>query len=195
MGIFDKKRKSGDEFESPVEFIDLGAREETARAPAPAAAPVTQDAGPSSPEYGIDKAIALMRQLPQDNVPLIVQVVKATLESLHVQVPTILHDAAHKLQRLETRVATLKGEIADLQKEIETRRAEIGKHEADHEETSRVRDRLQLAEGKPRTEPAGDKASERKSSAPSGSSSPSAPASASASASTMVAGISGRPKG
>ena len=120
MGLFDKrdKRKKDDDFDSPIEQIDLSApssatpmmrepRESLApseRGPTtartagavaarePDQAHATDDAGPgeddapesSSPvRYGINDAIELMRALPQDNVELVVQIVKRTLESVN----------------------------------------------------------------------------------------------------------------
>jgi|GEM_PF-1882677 len=163
MGLFDKRestsnKKKKDDFDSPVEQIDL-----SAPAPAPAAEPMAAVSGSiaSSPEpepepmrepepppsrYGINDAIELMRALPPENVELVVQVVKRTLESTNVKVSTIIDDASAKQKRIEDRIAVLKGEIADFEKEIDTRRGEIGSLEADHEETSTVKDRLMLAE-------------------------------------------------
>jgi hypothetical protein len=145
MGLFDKKRR--DDFDSPVEVIDLsrGTTPETASAPP---SPGVRAAPPPEPEsdYGIDRAIELMRTLPPDNVELVVRVVKLALESARVKVTAILEDAAAKLARLEGRVATLRSEIAELESEIGSRRKEIEGLEADHKETSLVRDRLQLAE-------------------------------------------------
>ncbi len=143
MGLFDKKKKPGDEFESPVEEINLRAPPSPEAAPArPAAAERHEE----TPEFGIDKAIALMRRLPPDNVELVVQVVRTTLESISVKVSTIIEDAVKKENRVEERIGTLKKEIAELEAEIATRRSQIEAHEADHKETRTVKERLQLAE-------------------------------------------------
>jgi hypothetical protein len=147
MGLFDKKKK-GDEFESPVEEISL---EAASPPPVPEAAPPAParrapEPAEEAPEFGIEKAIELMRRLPGDNVELVVQVVKTTLESIHVKVATIIVDAAKKEKRLEDRVATLKREIAELEAEIATRKTQIEAIDADHAETRSVKERLQLAE-------------------------------------------------
>ena len=179
MGIFDKKKKSKDDFDSPVEQIDLSApstasgappkddddyEEVVATAPAPAAkassGPVKSTtaappvaAAPAAPArkpvvtgYGIDDAIALMRTLPTDNVELVVQVVKHTLESAKIDIATIIDDATGKVDRIEARVTVLRAAIADLEREIQTRRDEIDKLEADRRETTRVKERLLLAQ-------------------------------------------------
>ena len=187
MGLFDKKdKKRKDDFDSPVDQVDLGASsratpepaaaKSAAAMPAPeparpgpgpaastpaaaasapkpasaaAAAAAPARAGASSMEnddYGIDKAIELMRTLPSENIELVVQVVKFSLESVGIHLPTIIQDAVRRQNDLQGRIAALKAEIADLEAEIKLRREEIGKHESDHKETSLVRDRLELAE-------------------------------------------------
>jgi hypothetical protein len=80
------------------------------------------------------------------NPELVVIVIKSTLESLKVKVSDIILDADRKTKDLEERVANLKRAIADFEKEIETRKEEIGRLEADHKETTNVRQRLELAE-------------------------------------------------
>ncbi len=187
MGLFDKKdKKRKDDFDSPVDRVDLtpapasaapapsvGAKPAPAAepprpavaatpavaAPAPAVAPPAPAAAalaarpapaaaaaPDSDDYGIDKAIELMRTLPSDNVELVVQVVKFSLESVGIQLPTIIKDAIRRQNDLQSRVGMLRSEIADLEAEIKLRKEEIEKHEADHKETTMVRDRLELAE-------------------------------------------------
>src|SRR5262249_11349314 len=96
--------------------------------------------------YGINKAIELMRMLPSDNMELVVRVVKTTLESTNIKVASIIKDASRKQGDLEARVAILKKEIVELETEIATRRKEISALEADHRETTTVKERLQLAE-------------------------------------------------
>jgi peptidoglycan hydrolase CwlO-like protein len=106
------------------------------------------------PTYGINQAIELMRALPVDQNPeLVVIVIKSTLESLKVKVADIIVDADRKTKDLEERVANLKRAIADFEKEIETRKEEIGRLEADHKETTNVRQRLELAEKAQRAQP------------------------------------------
>ena len=207
MGLFDKKKKGGrDDFDSPVEQIDLSAANPTGltgsaddddgdrahrvsqpaatagdRAPAASSAAKAAPSGSSgdaaasrsassaargggsgsggggggrtsprrpasSAGYGINDAIALMRTLPSENVELVVQVVKHTLESAHIDITAIIEDASGKQERIEGRVAVLRDAIADLEREIATHRKEIGELEADHQETTRVKERLVLAE-------------------------------------------------
>jgi hypothetical protein len=168
MGIFDRapNKKSGekaatpstedaDYYDSPVETVSLdgpkGGNQQQqqaggARPAQPAAKPVVEEE--ARPSYGIESAIQLMRQLPQDdpNVQLLVTVIKTTLESMKVHVSDIIEDAVKKEKDLEGRVSNLKSAIAEFEKEIQQRRDEIAKLEADHAETSSVKARLQLAE-------------------------------------------------
>jgi hypothetical protein len=187
MGLFDKKKKGKDDFDSPIEQIDLSAPSSAAvphtddddyeevvasssstvaaasssrsgplKAPQPAASAAPAHAQAPAPSvskqqkialtYGIDDAISLMRTLPQDNVELVVQVVKHTLESTKIDIATIIDDASGKVDRIESRVTVLRSAIADLEREIQTRRDEIDKLEADRRETTRVKERLLLAQ-------------------------------------------------
>jgi hypothetical protein len=161
MGLFDKRKKGGDDFDSPVEQIDLSAPpsdpQPVSAAPRAAAASSPEPSLPdrdddpdememAGPSYGIDDAIQLMRALPGDNVELVVQVVKRTLESTNVKVKRIIDDASRKQKNIEGRIDVLKKEIAEYEQEISTRKGEITSLEADHKETTMVKDRLQLAE-------------------------------------------------
>ncbi|HTE53159.1 MAG TPA: hypothetical protein VK698_20035 [Kofleriaceae bacterium] len=112
----------------------------SARASAPADPPAP------STRYGIEDAVALMRSLPSENIELVVQVVKHTLESAHIDIGTIIQDAAAKQERTESRVAVLRDAIEELEREIDTRRTEIAQLEAENRETTRVKERLILAE-------------------------------------------------
>jgi hypothetical protein len=179
MGLFDKREKGKrrDDFDSPVESVDLnnpleeaaGAEPRTSMSAAgPAGAgpqtgsPARSHAVEEEPEvggFGIDKAIQLMRTLPTDNVELVVQVVKLTLESTRIKIARIIDDATRRQDDIQGRIKVLRDEIAEFEKEIATRREEIGRLEADFSETSTVKERLQLAEklsggGKPAPAPA-----------------------------------------
>lgn len=125
------------------------------RSPAPAAQARSADperrpsrAAPPEPanRYGIDDAVALMRTLPSENIELVVQVVKHTLESARIDIATIIQDATSKQERTEARIAVLRNAIEELDREIDTRQAEIAQLESDNRETTRVKERLVLAE-------------------------------------------------
>jgi len=102
-------------------------------------------AAPRTPEFGIQKAMELMRKLPADNIPLVVQVVRATLESTNVDVASIISDARDKRARIEARIDGLRAEITDFEEEIAARREEISALEADEAETKTVQERLEMA--------------------------------------------------
>jgi hypothetical protein len=150
-------------YDSPQETVSLSDPRPVRPTPSGATAPhAASPAQPTvvvedepRPSYGINQAIELMRALPVDQNPeLVVAVIKTTLESLKVKVADIIVDAERKTKDLEERVGNLKRAIADFEKEIETRREEIARLEADHYETSAVRQRLELAEKAQRSLPA-----------------------------------------
>jgi hypothetical protein len=102
---------------------------------------------PGARGYGIDQAVALMRTLPVDqNVELVVRVIRSTLESLNVQLPAIIDDALAKEATLQGRMEKLDREIEDFAEQIDLRRHEIGRLSAELKETSTVKDRLLLAQ-------------------------------------------------
>jgi uncharacterized small protein (DUF1192 family) len=134
MGIFDRRQRSEDT-DTPEGSEEGGS-----------GAGGRPELGRGRLRYGIDDAIQLMRTLPSENVELVVEVVKRTLESARVPVPAIIDDATHKQHEIETRIDTLKREIADFEQQIAARRDEIARLEADHAETTHVKDHLLLAE-------------------------------------------------
>jgi hypothetical protein len=111
---------------------------------APAHPPAARTA---SPKYGIAEAIQLMRTLPADqNVELVVRVVRATLASLDVRLPDIIEDATRKQKAVRDKIADFHAKNAELEKQLAAHRKEIAALEADLKETTDVRDRLQQAE-------------------------------------------------
>ncbi|MCA8922331.1 MAG: hypothetical protein KDD82_11010 [Planctomycetes bacterium] len=152
MGLF--RRKS----ESDMQALDSDEAEvEQAEAPPPKPTPrpVLRQPAPGTP-YGIDRAIALMRTLPRGNVEVIVQVVKATLESNDVEVKAIIADATRRQEELRSNVDARLAEISDLESKVARLKREIEEFEALHAEVSMVKERLILAEelsaSHPRTE-------------------------------------------
>lgn len=101
---------------------------------------------PSRLAYGIDKAIQLMRTLPHGDVNVIVQVVKATLESNDVPVRTIIDDGTRRQEELRSKVDARLAEIAEIESKIARLRHEIEEFEAQHAEVTLVKERLILAE-------------------------------------------------
>jgi hypothetical protein len=114
---------------------------------APEASPPPIPAAASVRTYGIGDAIHLMRSLPVDeNVDLVVQVIRATLASMNVRVQDIIEDANRKLRATEAEITGLHGKVTELERELESRRQDIVGLEADLQETTAVQERLQLAE-------------------------------------------------
>ena len=133
MAIFTKKS------EPKIELEQFPPRPPAMTPPPPAA--------PTRRVYGIGDAIMLMRSLPVDqNIDLIVQVIRATLASMNVRVQDIIEDARRKEQATEAGIQQLHGKVAELERELDARRQEILGLESDLKETTAVKERLQLAE-------------------------------------------------
>src|SRR5262245_27309325 len=98
MGLFGGKR--GSDKSSPEPGLDSPPLDLVNLAPPP-----PQERKMQKPRYGIEQAIALMRTLPvNQNVELVVHVIKATLESLDVKLLEIIEDAASKQHTLEKQI-------------------------------------------------------------------------------------------
>ena len=113
--------------------------------------PVEQPIRPAVPDtrkaYGIADAIQLMRGLPVDqNGELVIRVVRATLGSLNVRLPQIIDDAARKQKTTQERITGIHAQIASLEKQLDAHRNEIKTLEADLQETTEVKERLESAE-------------------------------------------------
>ena len=98
--------------------------------------------------HGIGDIIRLLRSLPVDQHPeLVVQVIRATLESMDVvHVTDLIQDAARHEQRLSERIAALRAQMAELSKQIDMHREEVSRLEGDLKETTVAKDRLMFAE-------------------------------------------------
>jgi len=161
MGLFTKKREESTGIPaqdhrpdvSPVLVVEPEPERVSERAPerAPEREVVRErrpEASPKAvhgPDFGIQNAMELMRKLPLDNIPLVVSVVKTTLESLHIDVESIIEDAKAKRAKIADRIGNLEHEIAELEEEVAARREEIKALRDDDSETQRVQERLQLA--------------------------------------------------
>jgi hypothetical protein len=167
MGLFDKKTRKHDDSDNGLDKVarrenpSNGVSEEHHVAqksqpiPIPEAYSAPARATPMPPlerpaerpaGYSINKAIELIRALPDDNMELVVTIVRATLESVNIKVSTIIDDAARKQTQLEARIGVLSREIAALEAEVAVRQQEISSLEADYKETSTVKDWLVVAE-------------------------------------------------
>lgn len=162
MGFFDKKRRDDEEEEAAPSEVLPPIITKSLPTPPPellkATPPQQVDAAPPSlpkappppvpidPSFGIDDAVQLMRTLPNRNIDLVMQVVKRTLESVHVDVARIIEGATKKEQVIEDRIGTLKKEIEKLEATIAMHKKEIGGLDTDQKEVSTVKERLLLAQ-------------------------------------------------
>ena len=97
--------------------------------------------------YGIAEAILLMRSVPvEQNVELVVHVIRNTLESMNVHLADIIGDASAKEKSLQQRIETLGKEIAEFEKQIDIRGQEIARLQNELSETTAVKDRLVMAQ-------------------------------------------------
>jgi outer membrane murein-binding lipoprotein Lpp len=157
MGIFTKKRDEPNStpaqelsfrpqpMTSPTLELEVDVELEPDPVPVAPSRPEASPKASSSPDFGIQNAMELMRKLPPDNIPLVVSVVKTTLESLHIDVESIIAEAKEKRDKIAERIRGLESEIAELEEEVAARREEIKALRDDAAETKIVQERLQQA--------------------------------------------------
>jgi DNA gyrase/topoisomerase IV subunit A len=96
--------------------------------------------------YSIDQAVALMRDLPDDQSDIVVSVVTKTLQSANINVTKIIDEARNKEGALESDIEKLNADIESLQAEIANRKEQITVTNAILEETRKVRNLLERAD-------------------------------------------------
>jgi hypothetical protein len=129
-------------------------------APPPFNPPLAGGEGASASvrSYGVADLVRLLKTIPVDQHPdLVVRVVKTTLESVGVHSSQVLEDALKQEGVIHERIAVLEKEIEGLTGEIQQRREQITQLQVELSEATRVRERLQSADGvrsaAPPTEP------------------------------------------
>jgi hypothetical protein len=95
--------------------------------------------------YGVDQLTKLMRELPNGNVELVVRVLKKTLESVRISVPSLIQDAARRESELDDKMAGHRRAIAALEDEINSKKRAIEDLENQYREVMMVKERLNLA--------------------------------------------------
>lgn len=105
--------------------------------PPPMAAAPAVVARPAS--YGIEDAIQLMRELPDNKKEMVITIVQKTLVSAKINVSTILDDATRKIERLERKNEKLAQEIRELEEAILQRKLEMDHNARDVAETREVK--------------------------------------------------------
>lgn len=98
--------------------------------------------------YGVDKAIELMRVLPQNDLDTVVNIVMHTLESMHINVDAIVLDAEQKESRTAERIQFLQQEIKTLGEKIKKHGDEINICQAELGEVTAIK-RLLTSTDKP----------------------------------------------
>ncbi|MDQ3235807.1 MAG: hypothetical protein M3Q07_28700, partial [Pseudobdellovibrionaceae bacterium] len=106
----------------------------TLQAPAPMPPTVAAPTLPArTGSYGIEDAIKLMRELPDNKKEMVISIVQKTLISAKINVSTILDDAGRKIDRLERKNEKLHQEIRELEEAIIQRKLEMDTNARDIE--------------------------------------------------------------
>jgi hypothetical protein len=111
----------------------------TPQAPTPPPMPAAPAAAARPATYGIEDAIQLMRELPDDKKEMVITIVQKTLVSAKINVSTILDDATRKIERLDRKNEKLAQEIRELEEAILQRKQEMDQNARDLAETREVK--------------------------------------------------------
>ena len=96
-------------------------------------------AAPRPMSYGIEDAIQLMRELPDNKKEMVITIVQKPLVSAKINVSTLVDDATRKIERLERKNDKLAQEIRELEEAILQRKLEMDHNARDVAETREVK--------------------------------------------------------
>lgn len=99
--------------------------------------------GPSI-AYSLDQALALMRSLPEAemNEEVIGQVMRTSLESAGVSIPSLLEVAAQRQDQITDEIVKLQGEISTLQQAVDEKTAIVKNYQEQLAEIGTLRERF-----------------------------------------------------
>lgn len=160
MGLFQKNKsskKSGDEF---PEYVNNLLKDSQAISNEEIDEQFSVETMAMRTNYGIDHAVALMRDLPKDASPVIVSTVTKTLESARIDVSRIIEDAQNKETALSDQINQLNSEIDSLNAQIAQKKDQINDASKILKETQHVKGLLES--GKIKNTPTDISASRKK---------------------------------
>ena len=100
--------------------------------------------GGTSISYSIEQALQLMRSLPLEgmNDELIAKVVRTSLESAGVSIPTLLEQANRHQDDITNEIVRLQGEISSLHQAVEEKTTQVTAYQKQLAEISTLRERF-----------------------------------------------------
>ena len=149
MGLFDRKKpqRTVNEEEDPAPSGEepeqaAGAHNAQNQPVKPEPPPPPRRDGPTR-RYGVEQVLELLRVLPVDkNQELVAQVIRKTLESVHISIDTIIEDATKAQAEIRKGIESLTQRISDLKQEIAARQKQVAEFEELLAEVNRVKDLL-----------------------------------------------------
>jgi hypothetical protein len=95
--------------------------------------------------FGVDEALQLLKQLPDNDDELMIYGVKTTLESVGVDIGQIIQDAQNKAENVKSQIAGVEDEIAALETQILEKSQTIDQHSDHLAELNNLKRRLEHA--------------------------------------------------
>jgi hypothetical protein len=96
-------------------------------------------------QYSIEQALELMKSVPTEGMPekLVVQVVRTTLESVGISIPSLLEAASRRQDEVTNEIVRIQGEIASLHQAIEEKTAQVAYYQEQLAEIGSLRERFE----------------------------------------------------
>lgn len=146
MGLFQKSKASENHTDELPKYVDTLLKDSQQSTNEEIDERFSLEGMSLNQKYGIDHAVALMRDLPNENSSVIVSVVTRTLESANINVVNIIEDAKNKEAALQAQIQQMNEEIAALEAQIAEKKEQINVSSAVLEETCKVRELLEKAD-------------------------------------------------
>ncbi len=106
---------------------------------------MTQDPHGYGVNFTIEQALHLMKNVPLEglNEKLVVQVMRTTLESVGVSIPSLLEMSSLKQDEITNEIVRLQGEIASLHQTIDEKTQQVSAYQEALAEIGSIRERFE----------------------------------------------------
>jgi len=96
-------------------------------------------------DYTIDRVLDLMREVPADgpNSKLVIQVVRKTLESAGINLPSVLEMSNQRQDAITNEIVRLQTEISSLRQAIDEKTEQVSKLQSYLGELGQLRERFE----------------------------------------------------
>jgi hypothetical protein len=101
--------------------------------------------GGTTAAFSVEQALALLRQVPLGglNDRMVIDVIRKTLESTGISIPSLLETAAFRESEMQNEIMRIQSEISALHQAIEEKNSQVQAYQAQLSELGTLRDRFE----------------------------------------------------